>query len=999
MDPLTHVYDDLLQTLRNQGYVDNQELYSAVYDWRMAPGPVGLPGVTSQSITAGYVNPANSNSWAYGVNYFGYWLATAQDNFEKLYGIPLDNVDVIAHSTGSLVVRAYMQSGAYGGQYVDPQLGGASLNLPTIENFVMMAVPNQGAPKAWNPLQNNFSSDPAYYLVLSKIIDLEFNLVQTFGLDITSPDESSGAITASETGGSFTSFINLYCPTITDLLATYPFLDLNPGNEADGSGVLTAADPRVVNSATNEILSNEFLSTLNGTDPVAYTGLAENVTDIFGTGVNTPTSVIKFIGPQLSPAPGGETTSLYPMSAVTPQTPLPGESWYEDIWSTAGDGTVPVASSVGPLAPLTNVNLFPIQGATHTGIMSDPSAQNDVLMEVDGGGNGGPIDTASTISNSLGAVTTALLFDPVQGYITNAEGQRLGYTNATGPLAEIPGSLYIGGTTGIGFIFGQVSAPLTLNLIGVGQPYSAEAAVDEPDAVGGVQETGALADNATETIPIPLGGATTTTLSKNTTAPIVFGQSVVFTATLAVASPGAGTPTGSITFMDGTTAIGTGTVSEGVATLTTNALPVASNSLKAVYSGDTNFTTSTSGFVTQTVTKSATTTTLTKNTTAPIQFGQSVTFRATLAVVSPGTGVPTGTVTFEYGTTVIGTGTLSDGVATLATAKFPVGTNLIKAVYGGNADFTGNTSDLLIQTVTNAASATVLTKNTTAPIEFGQSVTFTATLGAVSPGSGVPTGTVAFEDGTTVIGTATLSRGIATFATGKLPVASDSIKAVYGGDADFTASTSASLTQTVTRAASATVLTKNATAPIEFGRSVTFTATLAAVSPRSGVPTGTVTFEDGATAIGTATLSHGVATLATGKLPVASNLIKAVYNGDTDFTASDSASLTQTVIKSAATTTLTKDTTAAIRFGQCVRFTATVAPASPGAGVPTGIVTFEDGTTILGTGTLSDGVAMLTTMALPVGSDSITAVFDGDADFATSISDSLTQAVTAGSCL
>jgi hypothetical protein len=76
-------------------------------------------------------------------------------------------------------------------------------------------------------------------------------------------------------------------------------------------------------------------------------------------------------------------------------------------------------------------------------------------------------------------------------------------------------------------------------------------------------------------------------------------------------------------------------------------------------------------------------------------------------------------------------------------------------------------------------------------------VTFTATVSANSPGSGTPTGTVTFSDGGSAIGTGTLSGGKASFSTSTLSVGTHSITASYGGDSNFTVSTSATLSQTV----------------------------------------------------------------------------------------------------------------------------------------------------------------------------------------------------------
>ncbi len=486
--------------------------------------------------------------------------------------------------------------------------------------------------------------------------------------------------------------------------------------------------------------------------------------------------------------------------------------------------------------------------------------------------------------------------------------------------------------------------------------------------------------------------ATTTKLTKNPTTAIKFGQSVTFTATPTPSSPGAGTPTGTVTFKDGSTTLGTGALAGGIATFTTSALAVGGHSVTAVYDGDTDFTTSTSSAVSQTVSKSSTTTGLAQST-ASTEFGQSVTFTATPVAVAPGAGMPTGTVTFKDGTTTLGTSTLSGGVATFATSSLTAGSRSITAAYAGDADFTTSTSPPLMHTVSQAGTNTTLTKNTTTALKFGQSVTFTATMAVVAPGAGTPTGTVTFKDGSTTLGTGALAGGVATLATTALPVGSNSITAVYGGDTNFTASTSSALSQTVQQASTTTTLTKSSTSALKFGQSTTFTAKLAAVAPGAGTPTGTVTFKDGSTTLGTGALVGGVATFTTTTLPAGSHSITAVYNGDTNFKTSTSGALSQTITQSATTTTLTKSSTSALKFGQSVTFTATLAAVAPGAGTPTGTVTFKDGSTTLGTASLSGGVATFTTASLPPGSNSITAVYGGNTDFTTSTSNSLSQTV------
>src|SRR5579863_9992825 len=130
----------------------------------------------------------------------------------------------------------------------------------------------------------------------------------------------------------------------------------------------------------------------------------------------------------------------------------------------------------------------------------------------------------------------------------------------------------------------------------------------------------------------------------------------------------------------------------------------------------------------------------------------------------------------------------------------------------------------------------------------GQPVTLTAT---VTSNAGTPTGTVTFKDGSTTLGTGTVGSGRqATFTTSTLSVGSHSITAVYGGDNNFSGSTSSALAQAVH--ASTTTALSSSVNPSTFGQSVIFTAT---VTSNAGTPPGSVAFKDGSTTLGTGTLN------------------------------------------------------------------------------------------------------------------------------------------------
>ncbi|NEQ86711.1 MAG: calcium-binding protein [Moorea sp. SIO2I5] len=65
----------------------------------------------------------------------------------------------------------------------------------------------------------------------------------------------------------------------------------------------------------------------------------------------------------------------------------------------------------------------------------------------------------------------SLLIDPVEGFLVDSQGRRLGYSAATGPVTEIPDSVWFGGADGIGWIYSELEGPLTLELSGLGEDY------------------------------------------------------------------------------------------------------------------------------------------------------------------------------------------------------------------------------------------------------------------------------------------------------------------------------------------------------------------------------------------------------------------------------------------------------------------------------------------------------------------------------------------------
>jgi autotransporter-associated beta strand protein len=207
---------------------------------------------------------------------------------------------------------------------------------------------------------------------------------------------------------------------------------------------------------------------------------------------------------------------------------------------------------------------------------------------------------------------------------------------------------------------------------------------------------------------------------------------------------------------------------------------------------------------------------------------------------------------------------------------------------------------------------------------------------------------------------------------------------------------------TLTSVNSITTVTSSAN-PAVFGQPVTFTATVVSATLLPSIlPTGTVTFLDGTTMLGTGTLNaNGLATFSPSTpLSLGTHSITAAYSGDSNFATSTSAPLMQTITLATTTVSVTSSANPSI-LGQPVTFTASVTPTTPSTTMPTGMVTFKEGTNTLGTSSLNaSGVATLTeTSPLSAGMHSITAVYSGDSNFATGTSMVFVQTVNLGATM
>ena len=376
------------------------------------------------------------------------------------------------------------------------------------------------------------------------------------------------------------------------------------------------------------------------------------------------------------------------------------------------------------------------------------------------------------------------------------------------------------------------------------------------------------------------GFATTNTLVSSQN-PSAIGQSVTFTSTVTSAN---GTPTGTVHFFDAFTLLADVPVSPaGVAICTTSTLTRGSHQISAVYTPTGTFANSNAQIV-QVVNGTASNVSLANNPNPAFAL-QAVNLRA---IVTSATGIPTGTVTFRDGPTALATIPVDPtGQALFSTTTLSPGTHTLFADYSGDTTYNSATTSAPQTILTNATTTTL--SSSLNPAIFTQPITFTAQT--TSP-TGIPTGTVTLQIGTQTPATATLNAaGIATFTISNLPAGTYAVTATYNPSAAFTASASSSLQQVVRPAATSTTLAASATSVFQT-QPLTLTATT--TSAASTNPSGQVTFNEGASSLGTSTLSAAspTATLAISTLAPGIHTITATYTGEPDFSPSTSAPIT-----------------------------------------------------------------------------------------------------------
>ncbi|MDP9933620.1 Ig-like domain repeat protein, partial [Variovorax paradoxus] len=485
--------------------------------------------------------------------------------------------------------------------------------------------------------------------------------------------------------------------------------------------------------------------------------------------------------------------------------------------------------------------------------------------------------------------------------------------------------------------------------------------------------------------------STTTLTSSQTTGS--YGSPIILTAQVAAGTGSLMAPAGTVSFYNGTQLLGTAALVNGQANLSVSQLPVGTDALIAVYSGDASNATSV-GSVSQLVKQAATATTLTASATSVTQ-GQPVTLTAQVAGAAP-----SGLVTFFAGTAFLGTASVVNGVATFVAGYLPVGTSVLQASYAGDANNAGSAISagpaMQVTAGATAVAAPVVTADAVRFDPWREAMVGFPTQALVYPtssgGYSYP-GTFSVFDGQTLIASFMNPTG-SMINLPAMSLGTHTLQVVYSGD-----TTRSAATRTIQLAvgSAATNVTVTSSRPQSVaGAPLTFTAKvvpdLYSISiyngAFSGPPfTGTATFYSNGTAIGTAAVVNGIATFTTSTLALGTATITASYSGDANYktaTAPSYYAVSQQIVASAVASSVSLVTTPASPvYGSPLTLTAT----PTGQGNPEGgTVSFYDGAVLLGTVALASGKAVLTVSSLEVGSHTIKAIYSGDANNATSTS-------------
>jgi len=700
---------------------------------------------------------------------------------------------------------------------------------------------------------------------------------------LTFPPQAAGTTSSAQT----VALINTgnQTLTLTGLAITTGFTQKPSGaTDCTATSTIAAGAGCNISIVAQPTLGGSNPGTVTITDNALNSSSSTQIIQLASTGIVAPTSLAVSVSP--SAIVNGTDTAGTALSVTA--TPMAAGSAIPTF-----TGTVKITST-DPNAVIspTSHTYTSTDAGSYTFTVTLKTAGSQSFTATDAGDSlTGTINTtvvaaaAATISATAGtnqtiqinhAFPTALQVKVVDAYLNPVSGVSVTFTApSTGASAAFSGT---GATASVSTNNAGVATAPALTANGTAGTYTVNA------SVAGVTTPAAFPlTNSSLAVP-------TITLVSNPTSGIVYGSSIALTST--VTSTGSPQPTGTVTFYDtpsggSKTQIGNPVTLSSQSASVTETLPAGgSHSFSTIYSGDTNYASNQS---TLSLTVSPTTSSITGPATqpVPVQAGQTASIPVTAVGISAtGAAVPTGSLSYTINSGTAQSAVLSNGQATLTVPNTLVaGSYSIAISYPGDSNYLASTGTV---TFTVTQQSQTITFGALANQAYGAApITLSATS---SSGLSVSFG---------VTGPATLS-GTTLTLTGAGKV---TVTATQAGNLIYSAATPILQSFTIAQAATATTLASSSN-PVATGSTVTFTAT---VTPPTGLPansmTGTVSFLNGTTVLGTSALNGGVATYATSALPLGTTTITATYSGDTNFLTSTSSGLTETIAPQSFTVT------------------------------------------------------------------------------------------------
>lgn len=329
---MNNVYANLQVMLTNSGYVNGMDQFLVPYDWRIpiAPNDGVQDGVLSL-VTADSITQAQPQ---FSLGYVGNFLKNLVETDPSIV-----QIDLMGHSNGGLMTRAYIQSLAYGATFTD---NGQTYKLPTVDKTFLLAAPSLGASMAWSVWNNDISS---FALGSSEVLQLLLGLPYQEvlgGETVTGPNGNIDLATITDPDTQQPDplkFLRLYGSSLRDLLPTYDFLYTTEGQLTNINH-----DP---NSANNLLLDINATSSA-GVNP--WTANVGQVTATYGVYPDLNGDLMTTQTTDQTVIANGTTGSVWPFQEAGPITPAYGTIYYTVNSIAEGDSVVPFISQVATYA-------------------------------------------------------------------------------------------------------------------------------------------------------------------------------------------------------------------------------------------------------------------------------------------------------------------------------------------------------------------------------------------------------------------------------------------------------------------------------------------------------------------------------------------------------------------------------------------------------------------------------------------------------------------------